>query len=161
MWNWFFGCNVFLDGFSKKLVSIWYQDLRSGYAHVKFQPDCSKGVDSTAIRRSETFATLAILYPHGWPSNFVCWNAWAPRSFWQIFIQRAQSGPKIWPKTRFSSFLSTKLKISIFMISLFEGLRRQKIVRETSWGHILMNKAHNWYQKSQWKPMEKSSHSLR
>ena len=103
-WNLFFGCSFFTDGFSKKLVSIWYEDLRSGYVHVKFQPDCSKGVDSTAIRRSETFATLAILYPHGWPSNFVCWNAWALRSFWQIFIQRAQSRPKIWPKTRFFTF---------------------------------------------------------
>ena len=70
--KWFFDYNSFPLGFSKKLVNIWYQDLRSGYAHVKFQPDCSKGVDSIAIRRSETFATLAILYPLGWPSNFVC-----------------------------------------------------------------------------------------
>ena len=66
---------------SKKFVSIWYQDLRSGYAHVKFQPDCSESVDSTAIGGFWTFAALAILYPHRSPSNFVCSNAWAPRSF--------------------------------------------------------------------------------
>ena len=57
----FFDYNSFPLGFSKKLVYIRYQDLRSGYAHVEFQPDCSKGVDSTAIGRFETFAALAIL----------------------------------------------------------------------------------------------------
>ena len=65
--KWFFDYNSFPLGFSKKLVCIWYQDLRSGYAHVKFQPDCSKGVDSTVIGRFWTFAALATLYPHGWP----------------------------------------------------------------------------------------------
>ena len=53
--KWFFDYNSFPLGFSKKLVCIWYQELRSGYAHVKFQPDCSKGVNSTAIGRSGRF----------------------------------------------------------------------------------------------------------
>ena len=53
--KWFFSRNSFPLGFMKKLVCIWYQDLRSGYAHVKFQPHCSKGVNSIAIGRSGTF----------------------------------------------------------------------------------------------------------
>ena len=79
--KWFFGRNSFPLGFMKKLVCIWYQDLRLGYAHVKFQPDRSNSVDFTATGRSETFAALAFLCLHGSPSNFVCSNASALRSF--------------------------------------------------------------------------------
>ena len=65
--KWFFDSSSFPLGFRKKLVNIKYQDLRSGYAHVKFQPDCSNGVDSTAFGRFETFSALAILCLHGSP----------------------------------------------------------------------------------------------
>ena len=54
--KWFFDHNSFPDGFSKKLVCIWYQDFRSGYTHIKYQPDCSIGINSIAIGRSGTFA---------------------------------------------------------------------------------------------------------
>ena len=53
--KWFFDYNSFPLGFSKKLVCIWHQDLRSGYTHVKYQPDCSIGINSIAIGRSGMF----------------------------------------------------------------------------------------------------------
>ena len=103
-WKLFFDYNPFPLGFSKKLVCIRYQDLASGYAHVKFQPDCSKGVDSTAIGRFETFSALVILCLDGSPSSFVCSNAWGPRSFWQILSQSTFSEAEIWPKRCFFTF---------------------------------------------------------
>ena len=63
--KWSFDSSSFPLGFSKKLLYIRYQDLRLGYAHVEFQPDCSNGVDSTAFGRFETFSALAILCLHG------------------------------------------------------------------------------------------------
>ena len=145
MWNWFFGCNVFLE-----LVSIWYQDLRSGYAHVKFQPDCSKGVDSTAFGRFETFSALAILCLRGSPSNFVCSNAWAPRSFWQILSQSTFSEAEIWPKMCFSPFFSTKLEITIDYKQVWECPKSFKKHLDACWVHILTIKAQKGSQNRQW-----------
>ena len=71
---------------------------------VKFHPDCSKGVNSTAIGRSGTFAALAFLGLHGSPSNFVCSNDWAAQSFWHILAKSTFSEAEIWPKRCFFTF---------------------------------------------------------